>query len=294
MASNQPSPTGPSPMNPGKPVSQAIPAAVGQYRLLHPLGWGATGIVCEAEDTTLGRRVAIKLIPHEPISCADAPQMLYEARLAGQVQHPNVVSLYDTGTYAGGAYLVMELANGRSVQSLVSDGPLPWREATAILIAACEGVMALHARGIIHRDIKPANLLRTTDGIVKLTDFGLARMLYPSKRPTTGKTPTGPPNYMSPEECREEAIDQRTDIHALGATYHTLLTGWTPCTNTSSPQVMFKNFTAPEAPNDHRQIPRVCAAIVIRAMTKERADRYNSARAMQNALRVVLRRKLKA
>ena len=186
MASNQRSPgANPSPIPPNVPAPQAIPAAVDQYRLLRPLGRGGTGIVCEAEDTSQGRRVAIKLIPHEPTSRTVPPQLLREARLASEVHHPHVVSLYDTGTYTGGDYLVMELVKGRSVQSLLADGALPWREAMAILIAACEGIIAVHGCGILHRDIKPANLLRATDGTVKLTDFGLARWLDPSKRSAT-------------------------------------------------------------------------------------------------------------
>ena len=296
MASNQSSPANPSPRTPNAPAPQAIPAAVDQYRLLRPLGWGGTGIVCEAEDTSLGRRVAIKLIPHEPTSRVVPPQILLEARLASEVQHPHVVSLYDTGTYTGGVYLVMEFVGGRSVQSLLGDGPLPWREATTILVAVCEGVMAVHARGIIHRDIKPANLLRSANGAVKLTDFGLACWLDPSKRSATCKQLAGTPHYMSPEQCREEECDERTDIYSLGATYHTLLTGWTPYADATPLQIMFEHCSAPvpDPRKVHRKTPSACAEIVMRAMAKKRADRYDSAREIQNALRAVLLGRSKA
>src|SRR5262245_4184378 len=147
-------------------TTSLTPEAIDQYRLLRPLGWGGAGIVYEAEDTALGRRVAVKLIPQRPAIAAVPPKAPREARLAGQLQHPSVVSLYDPGLYDGGVYLVMEMVQGRSVQSLMDDGPLPWRDATRILIAACDGLMAVHAHGIIHRDIKPANLLCTTDGAV--------------------------------------------------------------------------------------------------------------------------------
>lgn len=276
-----------SPLTPGGAVPQAIPAVVDQYRLLRPLGWGGTAIVCEAKDTSLGRRVAIKLIPLDPSSPLLIPR---EARLASQVQHAHVVSVFASGRYSGGVYLVMELVKGRSVQSLLADGPLPWREATAILVAACEGVMAVHARGIIHLDIKPANLLRTASGTVKLTDFGLARWLDQSNKSTTWKGVAGTPHYMSPEQCREQDYDERTDIYSLGATYHTLLAGAPPYADTTLMQLMFAHCSAPvpDLLKIHRDIPPACAAIVMRAMAKKRVDRYDSAREMRNALQAVL------
>lgn len=269
---------------------QALPAVVDQYRLLRPLGWGATGIVFAAEDTSLGRRVAIKLIPHAPTPETVPPWVLREARLARRVRHPHVVALYDTGTYTGGVYLVMELVEGRSIQSLLGDGPLPWREATAILVAACAGLMAVHAVGVVHRDIKPANLLRAADGTVKLTDFGLARWLDPAQRSASWKRLAGTPHYMSPEQCREEEYDERTDIYSLGATYYTVLTALTPYTSASPYLIMFAHCSAPvpDPRKGHPEVPRACAEIVMRAMAKKRADRYDSAREMQNALRAAL------
>jgi serine/threonine protein kinase len=258
--------------------------------LLRPLGWGGTGIVFEAEDTSLGRWVAIKLIPFEHTCGGLLRRALREARLAGQVEHPHVVSLYDTGTYPGGAYLVMELVKGRSLQAILADGPLSWREATAVLIAACEGVMAVHACGIIHRDIKPANLLRANDGNVKLADFSLARWLDRSKRSGPDQQPAGTLHYMSPEQCRAEEYDERTDIYALGATYHTLLTGWTPYLDASPAGIMFEHCSAPvpDPRAANPTIPRACAAIVRKAMAKKRVDRYDSAREIREALRAVL------
>jgi serine/threonine protein kinase len=274
------------------PAAQAIPALVDQYRLLGPLGWGGTGVVCEAEDPWVGRRVAVKLIRRAPTSGAAPPQVLREVRIAGAVQHPHVVSFFETGTYAGGVYLVMELMVGGSVQSLLVDGPLSWRKATAVLAAACAGVMAVHERGIIHRDIKPDNLLCSADGTVKLADFGLACWLDSPERSVRG----GTPHFMSPEQCREEDCDERTDIYALGATYHTLLTGRTPYADATPLRIMFEHCSTPvpDPRRVRRKIPRACADIVLRAMAKKRADRYDSARAMQNALRAVLPGRSKA
>jgi urea transport system substrate-binding protein len=277
-------------------ATPSLPAVVDQYRLLRPLGWGGTGIVCAAEDTSLDRRVAIKLIPHESAFGIAPPQILRQARLAAHVQHPHVVSLYDAGMYAGGVYVVMELVKGRSVQSLLDDGPLPWRTATAILVAACAGLQAVHAAGIIHRDLKPANLLNAADGTVKLTDFGLARRLKLSKRSATREQLAGTPHYMSPEQCRQDEYDQRTDIYSLGATYYSLLTGRTPFAGSTPLEIMFAHCTAPvpDPRKDHGRIPSLCAEIVTRAMAKKRTDRYGSAREMQNVLRAVLFRRSKA
>jgi serine/threonine protein kinase len=265
---------------------------IDQYRLVRPLGRGGTGLVCEAEDTLQGRRVAIKLIPNNPATGAVPPHVRREVRFAGAVQDPHVVSLYDSGTYAGGVYLVLEYVEGQSIQSLLRRGPLPWRQATALLIAACQGVIAVHAHGIIHRDIKPGNLLLTADGTVKLTDFGLARWLDSARHSESWKQLAGTPHYMSPEQCREEEHDERTDIYSLGATYHALLTGKPPYAAASPLWVLVEHCSAP-VPDPRTldpEVPRACAAIVLRAMAKKRANRYDSAREMQQALQAVLHR----
>src|SRR5580765_972021 len=124
------------------------PVVFGRYRLLRRLGSGGMGTVCEAEDTRSGQHVAIKMTPN-----------LREAHLAVGIRHPHLVRVDCVRVYSGGVFLVMELVNGPSLQSILRDGPLPWRRATTMMIAACEGIMALHDRRILHRDVKPANLL---------------------------------------------------------------------------------------------------------------------------------------
>lgn len=264
---------------------------VERYRLLRPLGWGGTGLVYEALDASLGRRVALKLIPFKTSARSVWQQFTREARFAGQVQHPRVVCHFDAGPYAGGFYLVMELVEGPSVQSLLNDaGPMPWRLATSILIDACAGAVAIHAHGIIHCDIKPSNLLCTSGCGVKLADFGLARWLDASKGPAAWNRVSGTPPYMSPEQCREDPCDERTDIYSLGATYYALLAGRTPYADAAPAKLMFEHCAAPVP--DPRQIipntPEACARIAMRAMAKKRADRYESASAMREALLAVL------
>lgn len=273
-------------------ATRALPAVVDQYRLLRPLGWGGSGIVYEAEDTRKGGHVALKLIPHQSSPHAARPQPLGEAHLAGQVRHRHLVALYHAGAYPGGVYLAMELVRGWPLQAGLDDGPLPWREATAVVIEACEGLAALHARGVVHGDVKPANLLRACDGTVKLTDFGLVRRLDRPARPAAGTGPAGTLHYMSPEQCREEAYDERSDLYALGATYYALLTGRTPYSQTTPRDLMVDHCSAPVPdPRDLcPEVPAACARIVRRSMAKHRADRYGSALAMGRALRGALAR----
>src|SRR5262245_29723000 len=237
----------------------ALPAAVDRYRLRRRIGAGGTGIVCEAFDEVRRRRVAIKFIPCGP---GNAAEPLCEVRLASAAPHRHVIALLDAGRYSGGIYIVMELVTGPSVQVLVNGGPTPWREATAILAAACAGLAAIHACGIIHRDIKPANLLCVEGGSVKLADFGLACRLTSVRNSASGQ-PHGTPHYMSPEQCRGEDCDERTDIYSLGATYYALLTGWTPYTDTGPLRVMFDHCSAqvPDPSEGRRSVPRACAEI---------------------------------
>jgi serine/threonine protein kinase len=268
---------------------RSIPASIDQYHLLRPLGRGRSGIVFAADDTAVGRPVAIKLIPRRRNIGTDLA-LLNEARVAQEVRHRHVVPLYATGAYAGGVYLVMEWMPGGSVQGQLADGPLPWPEATAVAIAACEGLAAVHARGILHRDVKPANLLRAADGTVKVADFGIARQLQRLKESSSWDEVIGTPGFMSPEQCRGEECDERTDIYALGATYHTLLTGRPPYADALPLRVLFEHCSAPvpDPCQDRPDIPRACAAIVFCAMARARAQRYGSVLDMQQALRSVI------
>ena len=280
------------PRSPAGARRSAIPAAIGPYRLRRPLGQGGTAIVYEADDSSQARRVAVKLIPHGPRDRIASTELLREASLVGQVRHPNVLRTYDSGTYPGGVYLVLELAEGRSLASHVDAGPSPWRLATALVAAACDGLAALHACGILHRDIKPANIVRTQEGIVKLADFGLARPIDLSGGSPRRTRAGGTPHYMSPEQCREEIDDERTDVYSLGATFCSLLTGRTPYPEATPLAVMLAHCSAsvPDPRSAGPDIPDACAEIVLRAMAKRRADRFDSACAMGDALRATLAR----
>jgi serine/threonine protein kinase len=299
-------------MTTGRPAPRLLSALVGRYRLLRPLGRGGSGSVYEAEDTSLGRRVALKLLRHDRVDKVRS-RALREAQLAGAVQHSHVVSLFETGVYPGGSYIAMELVQAKSAQTLLEQKPMAWRDATELLAAACAGFMAVHARGIIHCDIKPANLLVSGEIIgtgyaavktsladlptphspfpaLKITDFGLARWLEPARNPPSWRRVSGTLHFMSPEQCREDECDERADIYSLGATYYTLLTRRPPYTVGTPLQIMFKHCSAPVADPRHinREIPSSCAKIVMRAMAKNRVDRFKSAHELQDALEEAL------
>ncbi len=282
---------------PGDPVAPIadplIGALLGKYRLLRRIGRGGMGAVYEAEDPSLGRVVALKVLLPELAERADAAKRFeIEARAAARLNHPNVVAVYDVGVERGTAWLVMERVRGESAQARIQErGPLPWREATATVADVCRGLAAAHEAGLIHRDIKPANLLLLEDGRAKLADFGLAKILDGSSPALTGSGYVlGTPHFMSPEQGNGTAANERSDLYSVGATYYALLTGQPPYPGTTPLQVLHAHFSGPiPDPRTVRPgVPEPCAAVIRRAMAKDPADRYASAGEMLAALEATL------
>jgi serine/threonine protein kinase len=282
------------PLPPPVPDSR-VGSQVGKYLLLGRLGQGGMGVVYEALDTLLQRRVALKLLP-ESVS-ADPTRLrrfLREARAAARLSHPNVVAVHEVDPCGGTLFLVMELLRGGSVQDLLrARGPLPWREATRLTADACRGLAAAHAAGLIHRDIKPANLLLSEDGVVKLADFGLARAGAAAGTSLTGTGDiVGTPLFMSPEQCQAQPLDPRTDIYSLGATYFTLLVGRPPYAADVPLEVMYAHCAGPtpDPCSGRPDLPESCAAVVRRALAKRRDRRYPTAAALLADLEALLAR----
>lgn len=266
---------------------------LGKYRILRPVGRGGMGVVFAAEDTLLQREVAVKLISRpkeaDPVALR---RFLAESKAAARLNHPNVVAVYEAGQWNGLPYLVMELVAGGSAQEAVRKrGPLSWIEATRVAAAACRGLAAAHATGLVHRDIKPGNLLLATDGGVKLADFGLAKTIDRTGQSLTASgSLVGTPDYMSPEQCRGEPADESSDIYGLGATYFTLLTGNVPYPLAQPVLVMFAHCSRP-APDPRAadpSIPDACAAVVLRAMAKRQDARYPTSTAFLAALEAIV------
>lgn len=274
-----------------KKAQSWIGRRLGKYLITGLLGQGGMGVVYQAHDASIERDVAIKLLPAELASDQNMlDRFLAEAKAAGRLTHPHVVSIYEISQAEGVHYIVMEFMSGGSADDHLDNvGPYPPIAATQIIADACEGLMVAHASGLIHRDIKPANLLQSEHGTIKVADFGLAkRIIHQSQQLTQDGQVIGTPYFMSPEQCESKSVDARSDIYAMGATYFTLLTGKHPYEDAGSVvQIMYAHCHAEVLdPRDiNPLVPETCAAIIKRAMAKKPEDRYQSAEEMLTDLR---------
>jgi len=205
---------------------------LGAYRVEGTIGSGSMGEVYRGIDTGLDRRVAIKLLSEKHRDSAELRQrFVREGRAVAAISHPNVVAVFATGSFDERPYIAMELLDGADLGSIVErGGALDSLDAAHAVLDAAQGLAAAARAGLIHRDVKPSNLVRTSDGRVKVTDFGLAKPLDPGRAPalTAMGVVVGTPDYIAPEQARGEKIDERVDIYALGGTLYFLLTGVPP------------------------------------------------------------------
>ncbi len=272
-------------------------ALLGKYEIRKLLGRGGMGAVYLAFDSMIEREVAIKVLPP---SIASSPRVLQrflaEARATGKLNHPNVVSIYDIGQAGDLHFIVMELLTGGSVADLIAEGrTLPWREACRITLSAAEGLAAAHDAGLVHRDVKPENLMLAHDGMVKVVDFGLAKLIDGAEVARTAMTipgqVLGTPAYMSPEQFRSESVDAGSDIYSLGGTLFRLLTGQTPFEKAETIiKLMYAHLE--QSVRDPGELvsglPSGCGAVIQRAMTKQRNERYESMQEMAGQIRNLL------
>ncbi|WP_339733374.1 ABC transporter substrate-binding protein [uncultured Gimesia sp.] len=266
---------------------------LGKYQITGLLGQGGMGVVYQAHDSAIERDVAIKLLPAELASDKKMlDRFLAEAKAAGRLTHPHVVSIHEISQDGDVYFIVMELMTGGSADDhLESIGPYSPLEATRIIADACEGLMVAHISGLVHRDIKPGNLLQSKHGTIKVADFGLAkRVIQQSQQLTQDGQLIGTPYFMSPEQCESKPVDNRSDLYSLGATYYTLLTGDHPYEGAGSiVQIMYAHCHAEvlDPREVDSQIPDKCAAIIQKAMAKKPEDRYQSAEEMLTDLKAV-------
>ncbi|MBI1374408.1 MAG: protein kinase [Phycisphaera sp.] len=258
---------------------------LGKFRILRLLGRGGMGAVYEALDTKLQREVALKIPPPDVIDDEEARErFVREARLAARLHHPNAVTVFDVYDEGDVIFIAMELVRGHNAGALIKQsGRLPVDEAVRLITDACRALSTAHKAGLIHRDIKPGNILIADDGAVKMADFGLAKDTRPDNVTlTVTDAVLGTPKYMSPEQCRSQVVDARSDLYSLGATFYTLLTGKAPYDRSSPLQYLYAhcNDPVPDPRVLRPELPERCARIVYKAMAKAPADRYQTADTM--------------
>jgi eukaryotic-like serine/threonine-protein kinase len=260
----------------------------GRYELQDVAGSGGMSSVYRARDTVLERTVAIKIL-HEHYS--DDPEYVErfrrEARALAQLNHPNIVTVIDRGEFEGRQFIVFEHVEGENLKELVDrEGQLPVDEALALVHQVARGLAFAHEHGVVHRDVKPHNVLIDTDGVAKVTDFGIARSLEPADGLTETGTLLGTSEYIAPEQASGRRVDERSDQYSLATVLYELLTGAPPFTGDNFMAVAMKHVQEP-VPSVREARPDVSPrldAIVSRAMAKRPEDRFPTTEAMMAAL----------
>ncbi|MBI4576904.1 MAG: protein kinase [Planctomycetes bacterium] len=257
----------------------AIPERLGPYRVASAVGRGGMGTVLRGQDEALGRPVALKVISAE--LCRD-PSFLdrfrREARATAQLSHQNLAHVYAIGEESGRLYFAMEFIEGRSLAELLAaEGALAPERAADLVAQAARGLREARLRGVIHRDVKPSNLMLSREGVVKVTDFGLAKTAQAGDASITAAgTVLGTPHYMSPEQGRGDSVDHRSDIYSLGATFFHLLTGQPPFQADTPMGIVVRHVTdpVPRLRTLRPEVPPPFERVVERMLAKDPASRY--------------------
>ena len=266
------------------------PEWIGRYRVDEVLGRGAMGVIYRAHDPAIGRDVAIKLVRADLLDGEERDGYLarfqHEARAAGRCVHPNIVTIYDFAVHEGNPFIAMEFVNGSNLADTLDASPrFQPNEAVATVLQLLDALSCAHGLGVVHRDIKPANILLQRNGQVKVMDFGISRL--ESSSLTQNGTVIGTPSYMSPEQCRGDEVDQRSDLFSTGIVLHELLSGSKPFPGKSFSEVLTRVLHSEPPDLSDLLGPEGIglAAIVRRALRKEPAERFATAAEMAEAIR---------
>lgn len=276
------------PTDPAAPLP--APRTIGRFQVRDEIGRGSNGVVYSAHDPVLGREVAIKAVP-----LTASPQQreqiesgfLNEARAAGRLSHPHIVTIYDAGRCGALAYIAMERLHGRDLHDVLASGqPMPLRQVASLVARVADAIHYAHKRGLIHRDIKPSNIFLLRDGKPKVLDFGVALTLLGDGDGEHKRQLIGTPNYMSPEQALGQTIDARSDIFSLGAILYELIAGRRAFDGASIEDTLGQVIAARPTPLEQLRpdTPPVLIAVLQRALAKDLGQRYQSAAEMRNDL----------
>ncbi len=286
-------------------MSLANGTKLGPYEIISPLGAGGMGEVYRAEDTRLDRQVAIKVLPDQLARDQTALNRFErEAKAIAALSHPNVLAVFDVGRENETSYVVTELLEGQTLRQTIRDESLPWRKAVEVGCAVADGLAAAHGKGITHRDLKPENIFLTDDGIIKILDFGLARMDAPNgekPKQDAAHTPTvtldtrpgtiiGTLNYMSPEQLRGKPTDPRTDIFSFGCVLYEMITGERAFKGETSADTMTSILreSPPSIRETRQDVGPELERVIDRCLEKKPEQRFHSTSDLAFTLRSVL------
>ena len=269
---------------------------LGRYEIIEQIGWGAMGIIYKGRDPRLNRLTAIKTIRFDNeldnTEILNTKKQFYrEAEVIAKLSHPNIVSIYDVGQDNGLSYLAMEYLEGENLEKYTNKNRLLLiKKVIDIIIQVCEALEYAHNHDIVHRDIKPANIMILENGLVKVTDFGIARITESSKTHTG--IIKGTPYYMSPEQTRGMKLTGASDIFSIGVVFYQLLTGRLPFTGDSLASIMYQtNNSIPEPPTSYNSlIDKITLTILNKAMEKSLQKRYKTAGHMKEHLRLAAKK----
>src|SRR5215203_1895976 len=273
-------------------------STLGAYEILSVLGAGGMGEVYRARDTRLSRDVAIKVLPAERLADEHRRRFQQEARALSSLNHPHIVTIYEVESAGDVDFIVMEFVRGSTLDQVIPARGFGLSELLRIAVPVAEALAVAHARGIIHRDLKPANLIVGNDGVVKVLDFGLAKLLEPDREPgaaTATDWPArdvsalgriaGTPAYMAPEQASGGKVDARSDVFSFGAVLYEMATGTRAFDGQSSAETLAAVLAGqPKPPTQITAVPRELERLILRCLRKEPDRRYQTMLDVRNDL----------
>ncbi|MGH9144882.1 MAG: serine/threonine-protein kinase [Vicinamibacterales bacterium] len=254
---------------------RSLPERIGRYQVIERIGRGAMGVVYRAHDNAMGRDVALKVLTADLEDDPDIRTRFHrEAEAAARLSHPNIITIFDVGEDVDRFFIVMELLRGATLREFLKQSEATLPRKLEMMSQLCAGLGSAHNAAIYHRDIKPGNIFVRADGILKILDFGVARLASSSM--TAAGFIVGTPDYMSPEQARGENIDARSDIFSLGGVFYFMLTGRKPFPATELPGLFNQIQNGDPAPLLESEAPPELAAVIAKALSKKADARYQS------------------